>query len=106
MNLKRMIEASRLNLRMAGLSVLLCSALICTPQTVGWLCNTAWAELGFEAPPLLEEEVLKHNVGSTDEQTAVKAAFQDWVLPLPRPSDERILAGPLAKVSVPPPEAC
>ncbi|MBK7944776.1 MAG: hypothetical protein IPJ85_05445 [Flavobacteriales bacterium] len=47
MNLKRMIEASRVNLLMAGLSVLLASALICTPQTVGWLCNTAWAELGL-----------------------------------------------------------
>lgn len=106
MNLKRMINASRLNLLIAGLSLLLASALICTPQTVGWLCNTAWVELGFEAPPLLEEEVVKHNERCFDPGSALVEAMHALELRMPGPSDERVFAGPLAQVSVPPPKAC
>jgi len=106
MNHKRMINASRVNLLMAGLSLLLVSALICTPQTVGWLCNTAWVELGFETPPLLEEEVVKHNERCCDHGSALVEAVHSFELRMPWPADERIVAGPLAMVSVPPPKAC
>ncbi|HRD51942.1 MAG TPA: hypothetical protein PKY96_04765 [Flavobacteriales bacterium] len=106
MNLKRTPSALRLNLLMAGLSLLLSSALICTPQTVGWMCNTAWVELGFEALPLLEEEVVKHNERCWDHGSALVDAVHGLELRMPGPSDERVFVGPLAQVSVPPPKAC
>jgi hypothetical protein len=95
-----------MTLRMAGLCILLSSALVFTPQTVGWLCSTSWVELGFEAPPLLEEEEVKRSEASCDHGSALVGAVRGVVLRLPLPTDEEIVAGPLAKVTVPPPKSC
>jgi hypothetical protein len=93
-----------MTLRMAGLCLLLCSALVFTPQTVGWICSTSWVELGFNAPPILEEEVVKHSETLVDHGCALEGLARAVSIRLPLPMDEQLVAGPLAKVSVPPPK--
>ncbi|MBK8228808.1 MAG: hypothetical protein IPK70_16725 [Flavobacteriales bacterium] len=106
MKTARPLHASRMTLRLAGVCVLLCSALVFTPQTMGWLCSTSWVELGFKAPPLLEEEVVKHSESLFDHGLALEGFGSALFVRLPFPMDEEVMAGPLAKVSVPPPKTC
>ncbi|MBK9147524.1 MAG: hypothetical protein IPM12_06865 [Flavobacteriales bacterium] len=101
----RPLHASSMTLRMAGLCLVLCSALVFTPQAVGWICSTSWVELGFKAPPILEEEVVKHREAHVDHGCALECLARAVSMRLPLPMDEQLVAGPLAKVSVPPPKA-
>jgi hypothetical protein len=88
----------------ACLAMLLGCALLVTPQTVGWLTQVAWAELGLNAPPLLEEEV-KH----TERLVPVDAELTSSNSRVPgfqrAPADEDFECRALGRVPVPPPEA-
>lgn len=91
----------------AALALLLGSSLVATPQTLSWLCAWDCLGLGMQIMPPVEEEVevetgrIAERVSASLPEPASLLVFER-----PHPSDDTGLPGSLARVAVPPPEAC
>lgn len=89
-----------------ALAVMLGGLLLVTPQSMGVMCSIAWMDDGFQSPPVMEEEVVKHAV-------ALRDLGADLLMPtcanrhlLPVPSDDEAQEPMHRRVAVPPPKAC
>lgn len=96
----------RAGLLSVALAMVLGGLLLVTPQSMGVMCSIAWMEDGFQPPPVMEEEVVKHalafrNIGA-DLLTPTCASRHL----LPTPSDDEAPEDLHRQVAVPPPKAC
>lgn len=90
-----------------ALAFLLGSSLVATPQTLSWLCAWDCLGLGMQIMPPVEEEVEVESARIVERGAPyLPASPSPLVVEPPHPSDDVALLGGLARVAVPPPEAC